>query len=331
MKIAVSLIPVLLFLVLFVFLDCFKLVNKKVLLLCVCWGVMSAAASFFLNTFLIQHTQLEFSYYSGFIAPFPEELLKMTFLIFLIKGNRVGFMIDGAIYGFAIGSGFALTENLFYLYHFAGEEADLMLWITRGFGTAIMHGGATAIVGVLGMSSLNRQINPAFSIIMGALSAIFLHMVYNFFLFPPLISALVIFFLVPGVLAFLFRKNEQTIRDWLEMEFDTEVKILGMIRKGKFSETKAGSYLVSIKKHFPAETVLDLYCFIGLYLELSIKAKSIMMLRENDLPVKHETDLAEKLAELQDLRRNIGKAGMLAISPILRIGRKDRWKLSILD
>ncbi len=330
MKIAVSLIPVFLFLVLFLFLDCFKLANKKTMLLCIVWGVFSAIVSFFLNTFLIRHLHIEFSHYSGFIAPFPEELFKMTLLIFLIKRNKVGFMIDGAIYGFAIGSGFALTENLFYLYHFAGEQANLMLWITRGFGTAIMHGGATSIVGILGMSSLNRKLNPAVSILVGAVLAIFLHMIYNFFLFPPLISALIIFFLVPCMMMFLFWKNERTIRSWLEMEFDSEVGILAMIRKGKFSETKSGTYLLSIKKYFPAEVVFDLYCFIGLYLELSIKAKSILMLRENDLPVRPEPGLTEKLAELKDLRKNIGKAGILAISPIFRMGRKDIWKLSIL-
>ena len=330
MKIAVSLIPVFLFLVLFIFLDCFKLVNKKILLLCIGWGLASAAASFFLNTFLILHLNIPFATYSGFIAPFPEEILKMSLLIWLIRKNHVGFMIDGAIYGFAIGSGFALAENLFYLYHFAGDQENLMLWITRGFGTAIMHGGATAFVGILGMSSLNRKLNPAISILAGAILSVLLHMIYNFFLFPPMTSALIIFFLVPSVMGFLFLKNEKTIRNWLEIEFDSEVKILSMIRRGKFSETKSGAYLLSIKKYFPAEVVLDLYCFIGLYLELSIKAKSVLMLRENDLPVKQEKGLTEKLKELKGLERNIGKAGMLAISPVLRMSRKDLWKLSVL-
>jgi protease PrsW len=330
MKIAVSLIPVFLFLIFFIFLDCYKLVNKKLLFLCLGWGVVSAAVAFFLNTALITRLHIEFSHYSEFIAPFPEEILKMSFLLLIIRLNKVGFMIDGAIYGFAIGCGFALTENLFYLYHFSGEETNLLLWITRGFGTGMMHGGATAIVGILGMSSLNRKQIASLPIIAGIICALLLHMIYNFFLLPPAISTLLMLILVPSSLAILFQRNERTIRNWLEIEFDTEVKVLGMIRKGKLSETKAGAFLLSVKKFFPPETVLDLYCFIGLYLELSIRAKSVMMLRENDLPVKEEPEVAEKLKELGALRKTIGKAGIMAISPILRIGKKDLWKLSVL-
>jgi hypothetical protein len=115
------------------------------------------------------------------------------------------------------------------------------------------------------------------------------------------------------------------------MEFDSEVKLLGMIRKGKFSETKAGSFLVSIKKHFHPEVVLDIYCFISLYMELSIKAKSILMLKENDLPIPSDPGIQNKLQELKNLRKSIGKAGFLAIAPILRMSKKDLWKISLLE
>jgi hypothetical protein len=47
--------------------------------------------------------------------------------------------------------------------------------------------------------------------------------------------------------------------------------------------------------------------------------------------VRPAPGLKEKLAELKGLQKNIGKAGMLAISPVLRMGRKELWKLSILD
>ena len=329
-KIVVSLIPVFLFLVLLLYLDSLKLVNKYILLICLLWGLVSALLSFLANTFLIRHYQIPFEFYSGFIAPFVEELLKMTILLILIRKNRIGFMIDAAIYGFGIGSAFALAENLFYLFHFAGTESNLMVWITRGFGTALMHGGTTAIFGIMTMSALNRQANLFIAVMLGILIAVFIHGIYNQFLISPLLSTLVIVILIPVVISLIFQNSEKHIRNWLEMEFDSEVRLLKMIRKGRFSETKSGEFLRSIKNHFHKEIVFDMYCFISLYLELSIKAKSLMMLKENDMTITPDPEIPDKLRELKSLRKSIGKSGYLAISPILRMNRKDIWKLSLL-
>ena len=331
MNILVSLTPVILFLVLFLFMDFLRLTNKNLLMACILWGAFSAGLSYFLNTFLIRSFQINFSHYSGFISPFVEEFLKMSFIIFLVRKNKIGFMIDGALYGFAVGSGFALTENLFYLSHLSAEPVSMLLWVSRGFGTAIMHGGTTAIFGIMTMSAVNRNIRSAASFVPGALLAVFFHMIYNFFMLPPLISALLIFIAVPVAIIFLFWKNGNTIRKWLDLEFDDEMKIIVMIRKGKLSETRYGSFLLSVKNHFPAETVIDLYCYISLYLELSMKTKSILMLKENGLPVRPEPGILEKLNELENLKKSIGKAGLMAVSPILRVSARDLWKLSVLD
>jgi len=330
-KILVSLIPVFLFLFLLLYLDSLRLVNKNILLFCLAWGIVSAFLCFVANTFLIRYFGINFDTYSGYIAPFVEEFLKIFILLVLIRKNKIGFMIDAAIYGFAIGSAFSMSENLFYLFHFASSETNLMVWITRGFGTALMHGGTVAIFGIMTMSALNRHANIAIASLLGLLIAVFIHGLYNQFLVSPLISTLLIVIIIPVTISLIFQNNEKSIRKWLEMEFDSEVKLLGMIKKGKFVETKSGAFLVSIKKHFPPEVVFDIYCFISLYLELSIKAKSILMLKENDLPVIADPETPAKLKELQSLRKNIGKAGFLAIAPVLRMSRKDLWKISLLE
>ena len=331
LKIIVSLIPVFLLLILLLYLDSMKLVKKSLLLLCLLWGVMSAALSFLLNTYLINHLGITFDVYSGYMAPFVEEMLKISLLWILIRKNKIGFMIDGAIYGFSIGAAFAFSENLFYLFHFAGNESNLMVWITRGFGTAVMHGGTTAIFGIICMSALNRRSNLAMATLSGALAAIMIHAVFNQFLVSPLISTLIILVIVPVSISLIFQANEKSIRSWLDMQFDTEARLLQMIKKGRFSETKAGSFLLSVKKHFPEEVVFDMYCFISLYLELSMKAKGFLMMKENDLAVVPDPETPAKLKELNALKRNIGRTGYLAIAPVLRMSRKDLWKLSLLE
>ena len=330
-KVLVCLIPVFLFLVMLMYLDSLKLVRSSLLMICLVWGLVSAAISYFMNTWLMHHLDVSFHTYSDFVAPLVEEFLKCGMLWLLIKRNKIGFMIDGAIYGFSIGAAFSFAENIFYLFHYAGDHHNIMLWITRGFGTAIMHGGTTAIFGIICMSALNRQSNMATATLSGLLAAIVIHAIFNLFLVSPLVSTVIIVLLVPLSIIFIFTLNEKSIRNWLELEFDSEVKMLRMIRKGQFSQTKTGSYLVSLKVHFTGAMVLDMYCFISLYLELSMKAKSMMMLKENDLEIPPDPDLQVKLLELKALKKNIGRAGYLAIAPVLRMSRKDLWKLSLLE
>jgi hypothetical protein len=55
-----------------------------------------------------------------------------------------------------------------------------------------------------------------------------------------------------------------------------------------------------------------------------------MMLRENDFTVSPDPEIPLKLKELKSLRKQIGRSGYLAIAPVLRMNRKDLWKLSML-
>jgi len=80
--------------------------------------------------------------------------------------------------GFAVGTGFALVENLYYLR--LAPDAGMGTWIVRGFGTAIMHGGATAIFAVLALAMLERAKGAkALVLLPGFALAVVLHSGYN--------------------------------------------------------------------------------------------------------------------------------------------------------
>lgn len=330
-KFLVSLIPVFLFLLMMLYLDSMKLVRGRLILYCLLWGVVSSILSYLTNTCLNKLFHLGIEDYAAYVAPVTEEILKFILLWIFIKRSKIGFMIDGAVYGFAIGAGFSFVENLFYLFLYAGDAGNLMDWIIRGFGTAIMHGGATAIMGIICMGAINRHSNLILATIFGGVASIIIHSSYNRLLVFPLLSTAFILLSTPVLIILIFKMNEKSIRNWLELEFDSEVNILRMIKKGMFSNTKTGSFLVSIKTHFPAEVVFDLYCFISLYLELSMKAKSLMMLNEIGIKTPKDASIQRKLLELKALKKNIGLGGYLAIAPVLKMTRKDLWKLSLLD
>ncbi len=329
--ILLALSPVFLFLFLFLIMDNLRLVSKKTLMACFGWGLLSASLSFLLNTLLIRNFHLDFNTFSHFIAPVVEELLKAFMILLLLRRGKIGFMIDGAIYGFSIGAAFSLAENIYYLIQYAGTGAGIMTWITRGFGTAVMHGGTTALFAILAAGSDHRRRSRILSGATGLILAILVHTLFNYLTVHPLAATLFIILFIPLALVVSFHHNEQSIRHWMEKEFDNEITVLTMIRKGTFSATRTGQYLRSIRYHFPAERVVDLYCFISLYTELSIRAKSIMMMKEQDFVISPDPSVRQKLEELKNLRKMIGRSGYLAIAPVLRMNRKDLWKLSLLS
>jgi hypothetical protein len=64
-------------------------------------------------------------------------------------------------------------------------------------------------------------------------------------------------------------------------------------------------------------------CFIRLYLELSLKAKAILMLKEAGISWPSDPALKTEFKEMAYLKKNIGKAGKLALDPILNKRNRD--------
>lgn len=316
MEILFSIFPVLVFLFFLFLLDSFKLVFKSVLFASLSWGALIAILLYLLK---LSHPVF---------APIAEELLKSVFVLYLIRRGKVGFIIDAAIYGFASGAGFALAENLFYLH--AMPEASILTWIIRGFGTAFMHGGCTAIVAMLVIFGKSLDKNGIVFLILAFVAVSIIHYTFNLFYINPVLQTLGIVVLLAALFILIFRFSEQRLHNWLEVEFSSEVALLNMMNRGEMLSTRAGKYLDSLKASFPPESILDLYCYIKLYLELSIKAKRNLMLRENDFPLVVEDDIDLKLAELKALKKRIGKVGEITLMPLLSMNYRDLWKLNLL-
>ena len=144
LRVAVSCLPVLLFLLALSLLDSYKLVRGRSLTIAIFFGCLAAAASLGIYMVLMNAITVRPVLYPRYAAPIVEELLKSAYLVYLIGTRRVGFMVDAAISGFAVGAGFAILENAYHVEVLG--ESRVVIWIVRGFGTAIMHGGTTAVL-----------------------------------------------------------------------------------------------------------------------------------------------------------------------------------------
>jgi RsiW-degrading membrane proteinase PrsW (M82 family) len=326
----VSGLPVFLFLGALVLLDSYKLISLRAILLAVAAGAVAALVGYAVNVSLRPALGLDMARYTVFVSPIVEETLKATYVVWLLRRNKVGFVVDAAIYGFAVGTGFAFFENMYYLpLH---PHPTIWTWIVRGFGTALMHSGTTAIFAMVSRTLDNRATSVRlWTLLPGLAAAILLHSLYNQFLVAPLLATALIVLVFPYIFMFLFQRSERETRGWVGTGFDTDQELLRVMRAGQVSDTPVGLYLKSLRTNYPPEVIVDMMCLLRLRAELGIKAKGILLMREAGFEADPDPSLPAKLEEVRYLEQNIGRTGMRALKPFIQTSTQDLWQLSLLD
>ena len=327
---AVSLLPVFLFLGSLLLLDSYKLIPPRAILFAVTAGTVASIVAYGINLWLQRTVPLDLTRYTIYVAPILEELLKALYIAWLLRGSKVGFVVDAATYGFAVGTGFAFIENIYSLQ--LHPNPTIWTWIVRGFGTALMHGGTTAILAMIAHKLHNRR--PAFRPLLmlpGLAVAMVLHALYNGFLVSPLLATALIVLVFPYVFMFLFQQSERETKGWLGTGFDTDQELLRVMRAGEVSDTPVGLYLKGLRTNYPPEVIVDMMCLLRLRAELGIRAKGILLMREAGFEADPDPSLPAKLEEVRYLERSIGRTGMRALKPFIHTSTQDLWQINLLD
>src|SRR5688572_14176022 len=329
LKVPAAFAPVLCLLALLLMMDSFKLVRIRFVLQALGAGALAALAALAINTELLDRFGISLSLLTRVVAPLEEELLKLAFIVYAISRRRVGFPVDAAILGFAVGTGFALVENTYYLN--AVRSGGISLWLVRGFGAAVLHGATTAIAAILAQSLASRRSNQGFEVFVpGALAAIGIHAVYNQFVLPPVIATLLLIAALPPLVLLTFSRSEHATRDWMSGGLDLDVELLRLVLSDDFGSTRLGAYLHELRARFPGPVVADMFCLMRLELELGIRAKGMVMAREAGLDVPLDQELINGLAEVKYLEKSIGPTGLLALSPLQVSSDRDAWQKFLL-
>jgi len=327
---SLALLPVLLFLAALLYFDSFKLLQFSMVLAVVAVGALAAALSYPLNTIAYARFPGEFESYSRYVSPWIEELLKAVPLVLMIRTRRVGLQVDAAIVGFAVGTGFALVENLYYLA--SRPEATLLVQGIRGFGTAIMHGGSATMLAMISVTLYEKRPDGGLPVFLpGYLAAVLLHSGFNQLLVRPALATLLMLLVLPFGIYCVFQYSERVLRDWLDSDLDAKMALLESIQGGTFLDSSAGRYLRSLRERFRGEDLADMLCYVRLHGELAVRAKGVLLLRESGMQVPPiDSETRNSLAELAQLERAIGATGMLALRPLIMASGKDVWQLRLL-
>jgi RsiW-degrading membrane proteinase PrsW (M82 family) len=326
LRVTLALLPVLMFLAALRALDSYKLVSLRTVGTALAAGVAAAVICYVINTIIFRQLQGSQDQYIHFGAPVVEELAKGAFWIFLIVTARVAFMVDSAICGFAVGAGFALLENMSYLQVLRGR--GLGVWLMRGFGTAVMHGGVAAIGAFIPVYlAESRQWRGLRQFAPGLVVAMMLHSLFNQGMLSPAGETAATIAGLPLIFMVVFYFSERSLHRWLGGKLDQDIDMIAMIARGEFNETPQGAYLMTLNDAFPPEVRGDMLTFLHLTLELSARAKGDLMLREAGLEVPPDPALEGHFKELRYLEKSIGPTGMLAIRPLLSQTPRDLWEM----
>ncbi len=325
----IALLPVLLFLLALVLMDTFKLAHWATIAEALLWGVAAALICDWAYDAIAQTGLVSESALARYVAPAIEETAKAAFVACVLLGRRVGFLIDAAVLGFAVGCGFALAENVAFLRALGGASA--ILWLVRGFGTAILHGATTSIFAMLAKTAIDRRgMQRGLAFLPGWALVIALHSAFNHLLLPPLAMAGLLLAVLPVLMLAVFQRSERATREWVVAGLDLDIELLQLIASDAVAATRFGKYLASLETRVPRHVVVDMLCLLRVDLELAIQAKARLLAAEAGLNAPVHPDAAAALAEAQYLRGSIGRAGLLALRPLHVTSDRDAWHRHVL-
>jgi RsiW-degrading membrane proteinase PrsW (M82 family) len=331
-----ALVPVLILLGVFVWLDAFKLMSLSEILVLLVLGGIGAGIAWPVSGRLLDTLPIGFSSYSRFVAPWIEEAIKAVVIIALFRMNRIGYKLDAVIAGFAIGAGFSVVENVIYLIRYPDYGAGT--WLVRGLGTAVMHGTTLAILAATAHEFAERETREAAGefdfhlwwFVPGYFVAVALHTLFNQFPDRPLVAMMGAWMLAPIALIAIFHFGTSEAQRWLAAERDGHEEQLETLKAGDWPDNASGRRIAALAERVDGETARRLRRYWELQAWLVLQAEEAMIEEVEGDVTLDAPQIRAALAELAGLRRALGRSTFTALKALLPFSRNDYWEVSEL-
>lgn len=331
-----ALIPVLILLAIFIWLDAFKLMNLHEILFLLFLGGCGALASWPVAGRFLDTLPIGFNNYSRYVAPWIEEAIKAVIMIGLFRFNRIGYKLDAVISGFAIGAGFSVIENIIYLIRFPDYGAGT--WLVRGLGTAVMHGTTLALLAAIAHELAERETREVAGefdfhlwwFLPGYLLAVAIHMTFNQFPDRPMISMMGAAVFAPIALILIFNFGTAEAERWLVAECAEHKVQLETLRSGKWPDSAAGQKISALAERLGGENEKRVRRYWELQAWLVVEAEETMMEEVAGGVSIDKSHVRAAFEELDGLRRALGRSTHTALTALLPFSRNDYWEVSEL-
>ena len=307
-------------------LDLFKTSQMRTVIICALWGALVAYP---LAAVINGELSALFGAAPvvGMIAPLIEEIFKALVLMYYTRQPSFHYFVDGAVYGFSVGIGFSMVENIAYL----GGTPSLSLAITRVLSTSLMHAMASGVVGI-SLGRLRRT-RSRFLPLIGIGSAVAVHIIYNNVVNNLTGVTLLIVAITIGVggAAFIaaqiiygLRQEKAQFEQTLSLDIDVSPGERQAIQRLGGASIEA--ILQELQRTFGEENV-------ALIRRLLVTQANIGILENNLTACKvsarlreaWEGEIALRQAESQELRRQMGRSVLAYLSTLFPAQDPTTW------
>lgn len=326
-----TLIP-LLWLIVVYRLDRYSTHTFRIVLACLAWGIVATRVALLVNTAALESGLWAAGTISRVVAPAVEELAKALFIVYLVRRPRFTYFVDGAVYGFAVGIGFAVVENYHYLW--LNPNTALNLAIGRVLSTNLMHASATAISGIgLGLGHFQRHRRRGAGIALLAIGgAIALHMAFNTLVTRYQGSTLALYaiaaaFGFAGALAIglAIRFGLRQAQGWIGASLKTSARMTAGETAAVDRLDDSDALLEPLAERFGEGKADAARALLQEQARLGILLRNAAELPEGSAKRRSQEEIARVESDMDERRRDIGVYAMIYLRALLPEAPGPLW------
>src|SRR5512138_50335 len=293
------------------------------------WGIIAYFLAAQINPALINYGGFSQNTVVRFAAPAIEETLKGLILLYLIRHPDFKYFLDGAIYGFASGIGFAIFENFEYLS--ANPSTALILAISRVLSTNLIHATGSALIGIaLGLARFNRlRILQVPYLIAGAGLAIAVHSGFNNMVSTgaKLVFALAAGLGGAGIIVAAALRGLKDERGWVH----ENIGLTQGVTSGEASVVQrldnVDDILAPLAQRFGEEKALQIEKFLFMQAQLAIQGKMLEKMQDEKMRRAIQAQIKELDEKMNKERKTVGAYCMLYLRNIFPASDTQLWNL----
>lgn len=253
------------------------------------------------------------------VAPIVEELLKGAILIVLVNRADFNYVVDGALYGFGAGIGFAIIENVEYVE--GNIEFALAIALARVFSTNLMHATSSGLVGTA-LAFHRGEPNKRkgwLAIVGGYALAMVFHGIFNTMVNTGTLLTFAIGYGVvgAGLIWFVIRHGMDAQKQWVGEKLGMEDRVTKEETRAVTGLDKTVETLIEpFKERFGDEKAAMVRELMYKQAEMGIKRK---LLEATPSPTKRlevEEIIQGLYHEMEALRRQIGMYPMMFVREV---------------
>jgi RsiW-degrading membrane proteinase PrsW (M82 family) len=308
--------------------DVFSVRTFRFVLLCFLWGTLALGAAYIFNSTLLRQGWITREQLVRYEAPIAEEILKALILFFMVRRPELTYFVDGAIYGFAVGIGFAVVENYTYL---AGSNSALGLAIGRVISTNLIHATCSAILGIaFAQSRFQRGYRRSGMILFGLVTAVAFHLAFNNMVDRVSSGLLILFAAFLGIggaflIGLVMRIGLSHERDWIEEKLGMEDRVTVQEARVVQRFSEMSHLLAPLAERFGNEKAAKIEKFLTTQAQLGIKRKTLEKLADEKMRQSVGKQMAELQKQMDEARREVGAYAMLYLRSTIPAESSPIW------